>query len=147
MTVQAQLHRLIYCSRQFAETRQQDAHIEVILDSSRRNNARDGLTGLLVSLDGWFLQTLEGPAWAVNATYNRILFDPRHYDPQVLTTGPVEERAFGRWSMCARRLSPADAAVLTVLRGSRSFDPTRLDADEALPLLRAIADLRTPAAA
>ncbi len=45
---------------------------EAILAASQRNNARDGLTGLLYADGRRFLQVLEGEASAVAATIARI---------------------------------------------------------------------------
>lgn len=124
------LHRLIYASRQHVETRDLDVHVERILQVSQRNNARDGLTGLLLVHDGWFVQALEGPEVAVQRAYGRIICDRRHYDASMVAGDTVVTRAFPSWSMTARRL-PARA-------GRRlGFDPTRLDGEAALSLLLA----------
>ncbi len=75
------------------------ALLDDILAASRRNNQRCGVTGLLVSGGKRFLQVLEGPDQAVLATYARIQNDPRHFAFVSLATKPIEERAFGQWSM------------------------------------------------
>jgi hypothetical protein len=73
-----------------------------ILASSRRNNSRNEVTGLLVSGGGRFLQVLEGPDQAVLATYARIQADPRHRGFVLINCQSVGERAFGDWSMAFR---------------------------------------------
>ena len=75
------------------------ALLDDILATSRRNNERCGVTGLLVSGGKRFLQVLEGPDQAVLTTYARIQNDARHFAFVLLATKPVEERAFGDWSM------------------------------------------------
>ncbi len=75
------------------------AEHEAILVSSRRNNARCGVTGLLVVGGRRFLQALEGPDSAVLETYARIQADPRHFALVRLTCGPIAETGFGDWSM------------------------------------------------
>lgn len=70
-----------------------------ILAVSRRNNARAGITGLLVVGGRRFLQALEGPEQGVLATYARIQADPRHRACVLLSARAVSERAFGQWSM------------------------------------------------
>ena len=72
---------------------------EDILAASRRNNARDGITGLLVVGTNRFLQLLEGPPSAVRAAYNRIKADPRHYAAVVISECTTEERACPGWAM------------------------------------------------
>lgn len=73
--------------------------LDSVLDASRRNNRRCGVTGLLVAGGRRFLQVLEGPDQAVLATYARIQNDPRHFAFVLLSSRPVEERAFGDWEM------------------------------------------------
>ncbi len=73
-----------------------------VLDVSRRNNARDGITGLLYFDGRRFLQALEGDRLAVERAYARITADPRHRAPVVLSRGDVAQRAFGEWTMAER---------------------------------------------
>lgn len=76
-----------------------DAIIGDILDVSRRNNARAGVTGALIYNRGSFGQVLEGPEAAVEDTFGRIEADPRHAEIQVLDLKTIDARAFGDWSM------------------------------------------------
>lgn len=73
-----------------------------ILAASRRNNARDGLTGLLYADGRRFLQALEGEALAVERTLERISADPRHRAVVVLSCRDIEVREFGEWAMAER---------------------------------------------
>ncbi|MEH3036808.1 MAG: BLUF domain-containing protein [Sphingomonas adhaesiva] len=74
-----------------------------VMDVSCRNNARDGLTGLLYFDGKRFLQALEGERAMVERTYARIVADPRHRAPVVLSSGEVPVREFGAWTMAERR--------------------------------------------
>lgn len=74
-----------------------------ILEVSRRNNTSAGVTGLLCHNDGSFLQFLEGPRDAVQATFDRISSDPRHADVILVESAEIDERAFGEWSMAVVR--------------------------------------------
>ncbi|MDG5487602.1 BLUF domain-containing protein [Sphingomonas sp. BGYR3] len=73
--------------------------ISDILTVSRRNNERDGITGLLYSDGGRFLQVLEGPQAAVEATFARISKDARHRATVILARATISERQFGNWAM------------------------------------------------
>jgi hypothetical protein len=73
--------------------------VEEILAQSRRNNRRDGLTGLLVVCGRRFLQVLEGPGEVLSSAYARIKADPRHFAVVVLGRKQVAERAFADWDM------------------------------------------------
>lgn len=83
-----------------------------ILTASRRNNARDGLTGLLYSDGVRFMQVLEGPTEQVETAYARIKLDPRHRAAVVLSRRLVEEREFGLWKMAARAPGEESEAFL-----------------------------------
>lgn len=90
------LTRIIYASRPFGF----DAGVlDDILTVSRRNNARDAITGALVCRADLYLQLIEGPDAAVQATYARIAADDRHDDIALLVSGPVEARLFPHWAM------------------------------------------------
>lgn len=89
-------HQLIYMSEPFGFD---DAMLNGILSISRRNNRRDGLTGALVCRRDIYLQLLEGPEAAVEATYARISGDDRHLAITRLTSEPAEARLFPDWAM------------------------------------------------
>lgn len=105
-----------------------------LLAKSRGNNAKLGITGMLLYKDGNFMQALEGEEIAVRALYTKIGRDPRHRGMITILEGPLEERQFMNWSMGFCDLN--SAAVLstpgyseflnTPLTGEEySSDPTR----------------------
>ena len=73
--------------------------LDDILAVSRRNNARCGVTGLLVAGGKRVLQVLERPDQAVLATYARIQNDPRHIAFVLIGSKAIAEPSFGTWSM------------------------------------------------
>lgn len=86
-----------------------------ILATSRRNNARDGLTGLLYTNGKRFLQVIEGEPADVERTMARIDADPRHRAMVVLSSRDVGTREFGAWAMAERVAGDdADAFVARV---------------------------------
>ena len=82
-----------------------------ILRVSRRNNARDAVTGLLYHDGRRFLQALEGDEVAVQAAFARIEADERHRAVVVLSRRFVEAREFGPWQM-AERHADGDGGTL-----------------------------------
>lgn len=70
-----------------------------ILRTSRRNNIRCDVTGLLVVGGRRFLQALEGPDDAVEATFERIGRDPRHFAVVSLARDTIATRQFAGWAM------------------------------------------------
>lgn len=75
------------------------AEVEDILQVSRRNNVRDGLTGLLIVGSRRFLQVLEGEPAALERAYARIKADPRHFALVELSRKEVSGQSFGTWAM------------------------------------------------
>lgn len=97
------LVQLIYTSRPFGFD---EARLSSILMEARRCNARDNITGALIVREDLYLQMLEGPESAVDATYARICRDDRHIEVTTLMRRPANTRLFPDWSM---RDDPADS--------------------------------------
>lgn len=95
------LRRLIYRSRSRiagapAEVARQIAQI---LDTARRYNSANFITGALLMRDALFAQVIEGPPDRIAETFARIAADDRHHDIAMLSDGPADSRAFAEWSM------------------------------------------------
>jgi len=123
------LFNLVYCSRAApgidADT------VARIIATSQRNNARSGITGMLVFGEGIFFQWLEGPRDAITRLMGVLRSDPRH--EQIVLLSEVEEsreRLFPQWDMelvdaghisdvladaLAEERDPHDAAALRAL--------------------------------
>lgn len=97
---------LVYVS--YATTPFSEADLEALLQKSRSNNTRDGISGMLLYRDGDFLQVLEGPEESVRAAYTRIARDSRHGRIMMLDESEIGERNFADWSMGFRRLRRED---------------------------------------
>jgi hypothetical protein len=118
------LYRLVYASTSLlsddaAIARQQ---IDDILNSSRRNNAADDITGALLFSDTNFAQVLEGPRAAVERLYETLHHDPRHKDLLLLLTEPLEARQFPQWSMAY--IGPSQSAKEAVALAAEGVDET-----------------------
>ena len=79
--------------------------VDEILSTSRRNNARNRVTGLLLFNGKRFLQILEGAPPMVEAAYARILQDDRHFAVVKLSERDIEKREFGGWDMAFERFA------------------------------------------
>lgn len=100
------MFQLVYLSTACAPI--EPALLESVLSTSRANNKRAGVTGLLVAGTRRFLQALEGPEQAVLDIFARIKKDPRHHAMVLLTGREVGQRAFGDWSMACERGTEGD---------------------------------------
>jgi len=91
------LVHLSYCSQ--AQSLIGQAELDRILESSRRNNRRDAITGLLTYSGEVFVQFLEGPPEALKRLMDRLQRDPGHRDIIILSQGSDHERIFPGWDM------------------------------------------------
>ena len=96
------MYRLIYVSSETSPFT--DERLDELLQQSRRANLASGITGLLLYMDGHFMQILEGSKAAVLALIAKIKSDPRHRDLTVLMEGETPNREFQEWSMGFRTL-------------------------------------------
>ena len=130
------LHRLAYVSRNaLPPGADAAAEIETILALSRRNNARNGVSGALMFNAGLFAQVLEGELVALEATFERIQCDARHDDVRILQLEPVAARRFDAWSMAWAGRDAAPIDELAGIAADTGFDAARLDGDRVLELL------------
>jgi hypothetical protein len=70
-----------------------------LLARSRANNARSGVTGILLYRHGMFLQVLEGPRAEVDELYATIARDSRHHEVSTVLVEDRPERRFPDWTM------------------------------------------------
>ena len=98
-----------------------------IMARSVANNARLGLTGILLYKEGNLMQVLEGDEAAVMTLYGKIGRDPRHRGLITLLRGPIEERQFPDWSMGYRDLNCPEVRAMP---GFSEFMNRPLTADE-----------------
>jgi hypothetical protein len=97
-------------------------------DEARRYNRTTGITGLLVFDAGHYIQVLEGPAGAVDATLVRIRADPRHEDLEQVLDEPIDERRFARWALASIDLrAPAASVDIDLLAGGLADFLHRVD--------------------
>lgn len=91
------IYRLLYVStaRHFFS----DADLAVLLRQARENNRGHGITGMLIYVEGSFLQYVEGPQKEVEALIARLERDNRHHGLIRLTEGWTRQRIFSDWSM------------------------------------------------
>ena len=135
------MDRIIYIST--ARRRPTAAEMREILEVSRRNNARDGLSGLLIAAGQRFLQVLEGEPEPLEVAYERIKADGRHFALVQLEWVRVEVRSFPEWRM--GYMEAAEAAGETLAGLIHTL--TECVSDESLRAhLRGFAELYSRAA-
>jgi Sensors of blue-light using FAD len=111
------LRQLVYISS--ATSPFSDAELERLLGAARSNNARNGISGVLLYDDQSFLQILEGVRDDVDRVLTRIGRDRRHAGLTVVQDEAIAERDFSGWDMAYRYVPANDTAV--------AISPRRLD--------------------
>ena len=113
-----------------------ESELENILEQSVRNNAADGITGMLLYSSGTFLQVLEGEESKIEECFARIQQDPRHHSLYVLERHAIERGSFSNWHMGFKLLGPKDVAALPGYAPifESGFDPKTLGAKDGFAL-------------
>jgi hypothetical protein len=130
------LVRLIYVSRMAAGLGHKQ--LNAIIETSRRKNEKQGITGALCYSARGFLQCLEGPSEAINELYGHIVRDKRHVDVTLLSYADIAQRSFTRWAMAYVRADEVDTLILRKYSPGNTFDPFALGAQQALGFLEAM---------
>jgi hypothetical protein len=73
--------------------------------------------------------------------FNRIARDSRHRDVELLSSGPVDERVFARWSMLLVNLAGTPHADVRRFTAGHDFDPERMSPGMALGFLQVVSAL------
>jgi hypothetical protein len=94
------------------------ADLAKLLEVSRTNNARRGVTGMLLYKDGNFMQVIEGEEADVRGLYEKLQRDPRHTGFLILLEQKIDQRQFSDWSMGFRNL---EAEALDGVPGYRDY--------------------------
>ena len=97
------IHQLMYASS--ARSSLTEDGLTQILSRAQVNNARNGITGILLHSDGNILQVIEGPKPSVDRLYAKIEQDTRHCNLLLLYRKDVEKRDFPRFKMGFRSAS------------------------------------------
>ena len=127
------LVRLMYASRAAAALEHTD--LQAIVRQSKTHNAEHGITGVLCSSEGNFLQVLEGGRSAINALYNRIVTDTRHQQVELLRYEEISERRFAGWSMGQVNMARLNRALLLKYAETATLDPFAVSGSVSMALL------------
>jgi hypothetical protein len=79
-----------------------------LLEQLRDNNARRGITGILLYKGGNIMQVLEGEDEAVRTLFAKIQQDQRHRGVFKLLEEPIKDRQFSSFTMGFRNLDRMD---------------------------------------
>ena len=132
--------RLTYVSRYNTD----NANIEVarILEQAQRNNERNGITGVLVINENYFLQSIEGARPAINGLLRELIKDDRHFSLQIVECREVEQRRWDKWSMKYLTLSDDDKEYVLKFSASNEFNPYLMSTSQIMLFIEALSALQ-----
>ena len=91
------VYTVIYVSKA-ADTFDENEMLK-ILNTARKVNAEQGITGFLIFNNGYFMQMLEGRKELVDDLLEKITKDKRHSDVRIILRTENQLRLFDQWSM------------------------------------------------
>lgn len=121
--------RLIYRSVRCPDRLPDDA-VAALVEKAAANNAKEGITGILLLSGDRFLQVLEGPVKFVNQLYGRIMADERHHRIELISYENVPVTFFHDWNM---RLLSLDTDPDSALRRTLVNKYSEQDGHIAIP--------------
>jgi len=127
------LVRCLYASR--AAVPLSPAIMDSILEQSRRNNPRLGITGMLCMSDDVFIQVLEGGRDEVCELYKTIISDNRHANVRLLVYEEITERRFGHWTMGHVNIAKVNASLLLKYSEKAALNPFACSGRATMALL------------
>jgi hypothetical protein len=115
------LVRCLYASRAAAPLTV--AAVDSILEQSRRNNPKHGITGMLCVSEDIFIQVLEGGRDEVCELFNTIVRDPRNAHVRILVFEEISERRFGNWTMGQVQIAKVNPSLLLKYSDRATLNP------------------------
>ena len=91
------MHRIIYLSSSVDYLN--GKKIEFLLTQSRKKNLEKEITGVLLYIEGDFLQVIEGPKIATIDLFESIKKDNRHTGIITIVNTKINKRYFPKWNM------------------------------------------------
>jgi hypothetical protein len=113
------MYHLIYTS--YATEQFDEVKLIDLLQQARENNRTLDITGMLLYVNGKFMQVLEGKRQTVIDLYTHISNDTRHKRVTVLLEGESPDRIFDRWSMGFKNLNDEDFKNLSGFQDTDAF--------------------------
>ncbi len=113
------MYHLVYTSHATRHFTEED--LVSLLKECRAFNQVHRITGMLLHIQGKFIQVLEGSKQEVVSLFEQIAIDPRHKRVALVAEGDSASRIFKDWSMGFKRLTPEQAVQLSGFRDIDQF--------------------------
>lgn len=121
------MYHLVYTSVAIAPF--SEADLIHLLEQSRNANKKTDVTGILLYIQGKFIQVLEGEKSVVSKLYTKIVGDSRHKKVTIVIEGESKERMFKGWSMGFKKLGSQQVESLSGFSDIDEFFSSKSDND------------------
>ena len=98
-----------------------DKQLEAMLKKTRKTNSELGLTGMLIYIEGTFIQMIEGDKDTVEKVYKKISLDNRHKQLIKVISGIWVSAKFDGWSMGFYSMKPEESQKITGYKDLSKF--------------------------
>lgn len=127
---------LVYISR----ATEFGAMTDEVIEAARLSNRANGVTSLLLSHGGYFVQRLEGDCGTISGLYQKLTEDPRHARITLIVVESLAER-----SLAGRPLTYVDGgdavdAAVERFSAAEAFNPYAMTSESLLALTEHLAD-------
>jgi hypothetical protein len=93
------------------------SELNELVEVSRRNNKKHGITGAMLYVENAFIQVIEGEDTAIGQLLDKLRTDTRHRNIRILSDKLAQVRNFQNWSMGIVKAAEVDRPqVLEELR-------------------------------
>lgn len=94
-----------------------DKDLRLLGEKAAHNNAKYGITGVLITLGETFFQAIEGEDYVIDTLFAAICRDKRHTDIVCIKTETdISERLFASWSMKTVNLDKEPGEIVAALK-------------------------------
>ena len=116
-----------------------DEDLKRLLAKSRQNNLALNITGMLLYLDPYFMQILEGNERIVHEKFNIISNNEMHHKVSLIYKQSIKERSFSKWTMGFNKIGIEyfeDAENLTEIYKNEAFKKHPKEVIELLEMFK-----------
>ena len=134
-------HMSIYCLvfTSVATRKVSDEDLKGLLVKSRQNNLALNITGMLLYLDPYFMQILEGDESIIDEKFKKILNNEMRHKVSLIYKKPIKERSFSKWTMGFNKIGIEyfeDAKNLTEIYKNEAFKKHPKEVIELLEMFK-----------
>lgn len=113
------MYYLIYVSYA-VEPFTQDQLKTLLRNCVQKNTVKD-VTGMLLYIDGKFIQVLEGDKDTIQSIFLKIQKDTRHRKVKIIIEGEISNRNFPGWSMGFKSMDDTELEKMTGYKDVESY--------------------------